>query len=169
MCGGYSKGRADLVSTEIKMLGMDVDGTLTDGKIYMGSQGEVCKAFNIKDGLGINRFICHGMIPVIITGRKSDIVENRAKELGITEIYQGVQDKDVVLEQVAQKYGITLKQVAYIGDDCNDLAVMKAVGMSFAPADAVSEVLDYVDVVVKSKGGEGAVREVVDYLLRRKS
>ena len=156
------------MNKKIKMLAMDVDGTLTDGKIYMGSQGEVYKAFNIKDGLGIKRLICHGMIPVIITGRSSDIVENRARELGITEIYQGVQNKKVVLEQVAEKYRITLKQAAYIGDDCNDLTVMQIAGITFAPADAAQEVLDYADVVVQAKGGQGAVREAVDYLLKNR-
>ena len=96
------------MAVKIKMLAMDVDGTLTDGKIYMGPQGEVCKAFNIKDGLGINQLIQNGILPVIITGRKSTIVENRAKELMITEIYQGVEDKATVLRQVARKYGFTL-------------------------------------------------------------
>lgn len=154
------------MGTEIKMLAMDVDGTLTDGKIYMGSKGEVCKAFNIKDGLGINQLIKNGILPVIITGRRSAIVENRAKELGITEVYQGVEDKAAVLGQIASKYGFGLGQVAYVGDDCNDLEVMAAAGLVFAPADAAKEVLEYADIVVTSKGGEGAVREVADYLLK---
>ena len=157
------------MAVKIKMLAMDVDGTLTDGKIYMGPQGEVCKAFNIKDGLGINQLIQNGILPVIITGRKSTIVENRAKELMITEIYQGVEDKSTVLRQVARKYGFTLGQVAYVGDDCNDLEVMEAAGLVFAPADAAKEVLEYADIVVTSRGGEGAVREVADYLLKGQS
>ena len=157
------------MGTGIRMLAMDVDGTLTDGKIYMGPQGEVCKAFNIKDGLGINQLIRNGILPVIITGRNSAIVENRARELGITEVYQGVEDKAAVLEQVAGKYGFALGQVAYVGDDCNDLAVMEAAGLVFAPADAAKEVLEYADVVVTSRGGEGAVREVADYLLKSRN
>ena len=87
----------------IKMLVMDVDGTLTDGKIYIGPQGEVMKAFNIKDGYGIVQFIKSGTIPVIITGRKSEIVQRRAEELGITELYQGVEDKLSQLKKVAEK------------------------------------------------------------------
>ncbi|MGC8140765.1 HAD hydrolase family protein, partial [Salmonella enterica] len=84
-------------------------------------------------------------------------------------IYQGVEDKATVLRQVARKYGFTLGQVAYVGDDCNDLEVMEAAGLVFAPADAAKEVLEYADIVVTSRGGEGAVREVADYLLKGQS
>lgn len=103
----------------VKYLVMDVDGTLTDGKIYISSEGELCKAFNIKDGCGIHDILIPaGITPVIITGRRSDIVLNRCKEIGITEIYQGVCNKIEKLHEITTD----LSTVAYIGDDINDLS-----------------------------------------------
>lgn len=155
---------------DIKLFVMDVDGTLTDGKIYMGEGGEVCKAFNIKDGYGIHDILIpRGIIPVIITGRESRIVENRCKELGITEIHQGVKDKVKRLKDVTLKYGVKLRNVAYIGDDLNDMPCMKAVkaegGIVGCPADAEKKIRDYVDFVSEARGGEGVVREFVQYII----
>lgn len=152
---------------KIKMLVMDVDGTLTDGKIYIGENGEVMKAFNVKDGYGIVSAKKQGIMPVIITGRKSKIVEERAKELGIEELYQGVEDKVEVLKAVAQKHGILLEEVAYIGDDVNDLGCMKVCGLTACPNDAVFEVVESVDYVCRFDGGDGAVREFTGYILNR--
>ncbi len=154
----------------IKLLVMDVDGTLTDGKIYMGENGEVCKAFSIKDGYSIhNILIPAGIIPVIITGRQSKIVENRCMELSITEIHQGVNDKVNELRIILQKYGLEMSNVAYIGDDLNDLPCMRAVkdngGIVGCPADAVKEVKDYSDFVASVGGGEGAVRDFIEAVL----
>ena len=121
----------------IKLLIMDVDGTLTNGMIYMSPSGEAMKAFNIKDGYAIAHILPKmGVIPVIITGRKSLIVENRAKELGIAELHQGVADKLAKLKAVAEKYHVTPDEIAYIGDDLNDLDCMKYCGFSACPADA---------------------------------
>ncbi len=153
------------MKNKIKLFAMDVDGTLTDGKIYIGNAGEVCKAFHIKDGMGIRMLIDNGIIPAIITGRSSKIVENRAKELGITELYQGVGDKAAVLAEILEKYHLEVKESAYIGDDINDLKVMASSGFSFAPADAVQEVKKQADFVLSAKGGEGAVREAAEYIL----
>lgn len=149
----------------IKMLILDVDGTLTDGKIYIGSEGELMKAFNVKDGLGIVKLQTQNIVPVIITGRISEIVEQRAKELGITEVHQGIKDKVKVLRQLADKYQYELKELAYIGDDENDLEAMKLCGMVGCPRDAVDSVIQLADFVCKRNGGEGAVREFIDYLL----
>ena len=145
---------------------MDVDGTLTDGKIYMGQNGEVMKAFNIKDGCGIHDLLIPaGIIPIIITGRKSDIVINRCNEIGITEVYQGIRDKTEKLREVAQ----TFSDVAYIGDDINDLACMKEVkaegGLIGCPADAVDKVKEISDYTAIRNGGEGAVRDFIEWLL----
>lgn len=150
---------------EINYLVMDVDGTLTDGKIYMGSEGELCKAFNIKDGCGIHDILIPaGIVPVIITGRKSDIVLNRCRELGITEVYQGISDKIGILRSVASD----LSKVAYIGDDINDLACMCAIkeagGLIGCPADAVAKVSTVADYVAGHKGGDGAVRDFIEWL-----
>ncbi len=151
---------------ETKYLVMDVDGTLTDGKIYMGSQGEVCKAFHVKDGYGIhNLLIPAGITPVIITGRTSDIVINRSREIGITEIYQGVSDKVKAMKSVVSD----LSMVAYIGDDMNDYSCMEAVknagGIVGCPQDAVDAVKRISDYVSEYKGGEGAVRDFIEWLL----
>ena len=148
----------------IKMLVMDVDGTLTDGKIYIGPQGEVMKAFNIKDGYGIVQFIKSGKIPVIITGRKSEIVRRRAEELGITELYQGVEDKLSQLKKVAEKYGLSAEEIAYIGDDMNDVACMEYCGVTACPADAFIDVYNASDYKCKKVAGEGAVREFIEWL-----
>ena len=152
----------------IKYFVMDVDGTLTDGKIYMGTNGELVKAFNIKDGYGIhNILIPSGIVPVIITGRKSDIVFNRAKELGITEIYQGISDKVEVLNKLVPK----INSVAYIGDDMNDYSCIQLVkdrgGIVGCPADAAVSVKKIADFISIHNGGEGAVREFIEWCKNR--
>lgn len=148
---------------KIKLLVMDVDGTLTDGKIYMGENGEVMKAFNVKDGYAIAHMLPEmGIIPVIITGRKSKIVENRAKELGITELYQGVGDKLAQLKIVAEKYNATPEEIAYIGDDLNDLECIEFCGVTACPVDAVEKVKKTVNLVCNKKAGEGAVRDFIE-------
>ena len=151
---------------KIKFLVIDVDGTLTDGKIYMGCQGEVCKAFHVRDGYGILHLAMpNAIVPVILTGRESRIVENRCKELGITEIYQGVSDKLSKLRQIAEDFS----QVAYMGDDLNDLACMQAVkaegGLTGCPRDAAKEIIAVADCVTEHRGGEGAVRDFIEWLL----
>ncbi len=150
---------------KIKMLIMDVDGTLTDGKIYIGPRGEVFKAFNTKDGLGIKLLIDKGIIPVIITGRNSEIVVARAEELGIDEIHQGIEDKLDLYQHLVEKYKLNDEEVAFIGDDLNDLPLLNKVGLSFCVADAVEAVREKVDYVARLKGGEGAVREAIDVIL----
>lgn len=151
----------------IKYLVMDVDGTLTDGKIYMSSEKEFCKAFNIKDGCGIHDILIPAnILPVIITGRKSDIVVNRCKELGITEVYQGIRNKIEKLNEVTTD----LSQVAYIGDDINDLTCMclvkEAGGIVGCPADAVNKVKEIADFVAEHNGGDGAVRDFIEWIVR---
>lgn len=149
----------------IRYLVMDVDGTLTDGKIYMGNDGEVMKAFSIKDGCGIHDILIpSGIIPVIITGRVSKIVGNRCREIGIKEIHQGVSNKIEKLLSITND----LSAVAYIGDDINDLSCMKRVkeagGKIGCPADAVQKVINIADFVSGKNGGDGAVREFVEWL-----
>ena len=148
----------------IKLLVMDVDGTLTDGKIYMSAEGEMMKAFNIKDGYAIAHLGEKHIVPVIITGRSSKILAKRCQELGIEELYQGIEDKVAKLLAICKKYQIEPNNVAYIGDDLNDLECMKICGYSAAPADAAKEVLASVDYICKHRGGEGAVREFIEKL-----
>ena len=155
---------------------MDVDGTLTDGKIYMGSEGEVFKCFDVKDGCGIKDILPnYGIIPVIITARESEMVFKRFRELGVIHLYQGVRNKfnklleitDKVSEQENIQY--SLSNIAYIGDDILDLECMiqikEAGGIIGCPADAVKKVLDIADFVSKKKGGNGAVRDFIEYLV----
>lgn len=149
----------------IKMLVMDVDGTLTDGHIYMGPEGEAMKAFNCQDGYAIAQLLPKlGIIPVIITGRRSKIVKKRAAELKITHLYQGVADKLPVLQKLAEELGISREEIAYIGDDLNDRECLRYCGFSACPADAVPEIIDLVQYVCKRDGGRGAVREFVDFI-----
>ena len=150
---------------KIKMLIMDVDGTMTDGKIYMGPQGEVMKPFHCQDGLGIAQLLPEmGIVPVIITGRSSAIVENRARELRIHHVYQGVSDKLAVADRLAEEMGISRPEIAYIGDDLNDLVCMQACGLRACPANAAQQVVELADYVCRRNGGDGAVREFIDYL-----
>lgn len=151
----------------IKIVVMDVDGTLTDGKIYIGSQGELMKAFNVKDGLGIAKLHSFGIVPAIITGRESDILLVRSKELKITDLYQGVEDKVLKLKELAEKYNCDLSQIAYIGDDENDIDCMKLCGIKGCPSDAIDSVKKVAGFVSSNSGGNGAVREFIEYILKK--
>ncbi len=149
--------------SKIKLLVMDVDGTLTDGHIYMGPNGEAMKAFNVRDGYGIANILPkYGIVPVIITGRSSDIVALRAAELGIRELHQGVSDKLAKLKEVAASYSAAPEQIAYIGDDENDMPCIGYCGFTAAPADAHRSALEKVGYVCSAGGGEGAVREFIE-------
>lgn len=149
----------------IKLFVMDVDGTLTDGSIFVGSNGEMIKAFNVKDGYGIARILPKmGIIPVIITGRESEIVKRRAQELGITHLYQGVSDKLSVLKEIAFEAKVSPEEIAYIGDDLNDLECIEYCGATACPADSVTDVLREVDYICTANGGRGAVREFIERL-----
>ena len=144
---------------------MDVDGTLTDGKVYMGVSGEMMKAFDIKDGYMIARLSTYNILPIIITGRKSEILINRCKELNIYELYQGVHEKLNCLNQILQSYKLNLTEVAYIGDDLNDKECIEACGLTGCPSDAVLEIRQSVDYICNNKGGNGAVREFIEYII----
>jgi 3-deoxy-D-manno-octulosonate 8-phosphate phosphatase (KDO 8-P phosphatase) len=150
---------------KIKLLIMDLDGTLTDGKLYFAPNGEIMKAFNVKDGLMIAELAKYGIIPVILTGRESQITLSQCKGLKITEVHQGVQNKVKQLNQIMEKYHCSFYEVAYIGDDLNDLECMKLCGMSGCPSDAVDQVKIAADYICNAKGGEGAVREFIEYFV----
>lgn len=148
------------------MLVMDVDGTLTDGIVNIGDNGEIFKSFDIKDGYGI-KHICkkYGILTVIITGRESKIVDIRSKELGIKEVHQAISDKKAKLIELSFKYGLKREQIAYIGDDVNDLLAIEYAGWTFAPKDSHPDVKERVDHVLNSNGGRGAVRECIDLIV----
>lgn len=156
----------------IKLLVLDIDGTLTDGKIYIGGQGEVMKAFDIKDGYAIYKLLPErGIKPVVITGRTSKIVENRCSELGISELHQGCLNKGEKLKEIAHNNGLTITEdgkiqgCAYIGDDLIDLPGMLLSEIVGCPSDAVKEIKEISSYVCSKKGGDGAVREFVEWIL----
>lgn len=150
----------------IELIVLDVDGTLTDGKIIYTSNGDELKNFDVKDGLAIATWIKMGKKVAIITGRNSSLVQRRADDLGIAHLYQGVHNKDEVLENILKEENLTWEQTATIGDDLNDLKMSKKAGISFAPNDAVPHIKDKVNVVCKANAGAGAVREMIEYLCR---
>lgn len=151
--------------SKIKLLALDVDGVLTDGSINIGANGELFKAFNAKDGLGISCALRNGIHIAIITGRKSAIIHNRADELGIKFLCEGVKDKYSELVRLGNELNLSRDQIAYMGDDLNDLAAFRAAEIKFAPLDAVEEVKDEADYVATKNGGQGAVREVIEKIL----
>ncbi len=153
----------------IELIVLDVDGTLTDGKIFYTDKGEEIKAFNIKDGLMVASWNRLGKKSAIITGRNSKIVERRAKELGITYVIQGERNKAKALKEILQKENLTFSQIAIIGDDLNDLSMMKLVNKTFAPVDANPYIYDYVSNPLTKKGGDGAVAEMVEIILKEEN
>lgn len=153
----------------IKLIVLDVDGTLTDGKLYIDNMGNEMKAFDVKDGLAISQSIKQGLIFAIITGKTSKIVERRGKELGIQEIIQGSWNKVEDLEKILKKYNITYEETAYIGDDLIDLKPMKLCGFSACPKDSVNEIIEISDLVSTKNGGCGAVREILEFILKKQN
>lgn len=150
---------------DIRLVATDVDGVLTDAGMYYTEAGDELKKFNTRDGMGIKLLQKAGLITAIVTQENTKLVTRRAEKLAITELHQGVTDKLSRLREMATRLGMTLKHVAYIGDDVNDLEALKAVGFSAAPADAIVPVLKAVQYVCRKKGGEGAVRELADLIL----
>lgn len=149
----------------IRLFATDVDGVLTDAGMYYSESGDEWKKFNTRDGMGIKLLQKAGLITAIVTQERTRLVARRAEKLAIPELHQGVFDKLSVIRDMAMRHGISLKEVAYVGDDVNDIEALKAVGLSAAPADGLPQVLGIVDYVCRQKGGEGAVRELVDMIL----
>ncbi len=155
-------------ASQIKLIISDVDGVWTDGKIiYLGEQREV-KEFNVRDGLGVKLAQRAGITVALVTSRRSPALERRARELGIVELRQGSADKLVETEKLAQKLGVAFDQILYAGDDLPDLAPMTRVAISAAPSDAAPEVLALANWKLRSAGGGGAFRELVERLLRER-
>lgn len=151
----------------IKFLVFDVDGCLTDGSIIYGSNSDEYKAFNVKDGLAIASWNRLGLKSAIITGRNSKVVERRAKELGITHLHQGIKDKKALLEEILKEEGLGWESVAAIGDDLNDFGMLSCAGWSFTPNDGVKDIKEIVKTVLHVKGGDGAVREMIDMIVEK--
>lgn len=150
----------------IRLIAMDVDGVLSDGKLYYSSAGEELKTFNVQDGLGLTIAKKLGYQLAIITGRTSPMVERRAKELGFQYLVQGSKNKTASLQAICQEADITLQEVAYVGDDLNDLGAITVAGFSAAPSNAAHDVKLAVDYVTTARSGEGVLREVVEKIIK---
>ena len=153
----------------IKLILLDVDGTLTDGGIYRGNNGEDLKKFNVKDGYAIVNAQKLGIEFGIITGKKSELVKNRSKELKIRYLYQGISKKTVILKELMEKTGVKKEEIAYMGDDLNDIKIMENVGFSGTPLDGVTETKTIADFISTKNGGEGAVREFIETILKKEN
>jgi YrbI family 3-deoxy-D-manno-octulosonate 8-phosphate phosphatase len=153
-------------ASKIKLLLLDVDGVMTDGRITINDRGQETKVFNVKDGLGLKMLMSSGLEVVIVTGRRSQALAHRSKELGIEEVYQGVKDKNTVCQQLKKTKDLKTEQVCSLGDDIPDLAMFTESGLCIAVADAVKEVREAADFVTKSNGGFGAVREACELILK---
>ena len=150
---------------KIRLLLLDVDGVLTDGRLYYGNSGEELKAFNIQDGLGIKLLQQAGIAVGIITGRKSALLERRAQELSLSPVVQGREDKWTALSEVLESKDISLQEIAFVGDDLPDLAVIRRVGLGITPANGNAAVAQQAGWQTQKNGGDGAVREVAELIL----
>jgi 3-deoxy-D-manno-octulosonate 8-phosphate phosphatase (KDO 8-P phosphatase) len=162
-------GRADALAErcrQLKLVLSDVDGVMTDGTVLFLPGGGEARAFHVRDGMGIVLGQLAGLRTGIVSGRSSADVEQRARELGITLVRQGVRDKAAALAEILADEGLAAHEVAYIGDDVNDLSVMRAVGLSAAPADAPFEVRAQAEMVMQAEGGRGCLREFLEAILR---
>lgn len=152
----------------IRLLALDVDGVLTDGKLYFSSQGDESKAFSILDGQGIKMLLNNGVDVAIITGRTSPLVARRARDLGIEHILQGREDKNTALKELSTELDVTMPETAYVGDDLPDLSAIVAAGLGICVPNAHTFVREHADLCTKTPGGLGAVREVCDLILEAK-
>ena len=151
---------------KIELLSLDVDGVLTDGGIYYVDDGNTFRKFNAKDGMGLVRLRQSGVIVTVISAGASGAIEFRSRRLGIEHVFTNVSDKLSTLKNLATKLSIQMKYVAHVGDDVNDLPLMQAVGLAIACANAVPEVIGSADIITKRQGGEGAVREICDAIMK---
>lgn len=154
----------------IKLLCSDVDGVMTDNKLHISATGELFKTFNARDGWALKEILPkNGIEPAVITGRKSQIVPKRCEELGVSLVFCGRDDKNAVVTQLAQEKGYSLSEIAFIGDDYNDLPAIKLAGISGCPSDAIEPVKAAVTYICKAKGGEGALREFAEWMVAQQS
>ncbi len=150
----------------VRLLMLDVDGVLTDGRIIMNDQGCESKHFDVRDGHGLKMLMRYGVGVALITGRRSSVVEHRAKELGIEEVYQGIWNKVETFEEILRKMNLHPEQTAFVGDDIVDIPIMRRAGFAVAVRDAVEETRTVAHYVTKRRGGRGAVREICELILK---
>tara|TARA_B100001750_G_C15394191_1_gene539086 strand:- start:227 stop:751 length:525 start_codon:yes stop_codon:yes gene_type:complete len=149
----------------VKILLTDVDGVLTDGGMYYNSKGDFMKKFHARDGMGVTLLRKKGIPTIIVTKEKTAIVRKWASKMKVAEIFDGIQNKEQIVDVICKKYKVATDQIGYIGDDVNDVELLKKVGFSATPNDGISKVQKIVDYVCKKNGGEGAFREIADLLI----
>lgn len=153
-------------AAQVRLLALDVDGVLTDGRLYFAEDGQELKTFDTQDGHGIKMLMQAGVQVAIITGRNTQLVARRARNLGVQHLMQGREDKLVALRELTAELGIALEHIAYVGDDWPDLPALRAVGLGVAVANAHQELCTHADYTTRLEGGRGAVREVCDLILK---
>ena len=164
MSAASASSRSD-AAARVRLLVLDVDGVLTDGRLYYGARGEAVKVFHVRDGQGLKLLIAAGVTAAVISGRRSAMTARRCRELGVRHVLQGIDDKLAAFQRLCGRLGISSGECACVGDDVPDIPLMRAVGFSFAVADAHPQARSAAHVVTRLAGGQGAVREVCDYLL----
>ena len=152
----------------VKIVLTDVDGTLTDGGMYYSSKGDTMKKFHVRDGMAVNILLKNQIHTIVVTKEKSSIVKNWSDEMNVKETFMGIKNKTSVLPKICKKYNVKLNEIAFIGDDVNDLELLEKVGFSAAPGDTVSLVKNSVNYVCSKNGGNGAFRELAELILRTK-
>lgn len=152
-------------AARVRLLVLDVDGVLTDGRLYYGARGEALKVFHVRDGLGLKLLAMAGITVAVISGRRSAMAGRRCRELGIRHLFQGVEDKRATFQRLRKRLRLAASECACVGDDVPDVPLMREVGLAFAVADAHPRARSAAHVVTTLPGGKGAVREVCDYLL----
>ena len=150
---------------DIKIVLTDVDGVLTDGGMYYSSKGDTMKKFHVRDGMAINMLKKHNIPTVIVTKEKNRIITQWAKKMNVKKIFDGVLDKEKILKKVCKEFDVKTSNIVYIGDDVNDMALLKNVGISVSPADAWKNTKQIVDYVSEKNGGKGVLREISDLIL----
>ncbi len=162
----FRESEAKYKLKHIKMLLLDVDGVMTDGTIIYDDSNIQTKTFCVRDGLGIRLLMLAGIEVGVISGRKSEALRHRCKNLNIHYIYDSVKNKVEILDELIEKTGITAENIAYMGDDLPDISIMKAVGMPIAVADAHEIIIEISHIVTSAKGGSGAIREICEAILK---
>ena len=150
---------------KINILLTDVDGVLTDGGMYYSSKGDVMKKFHARDGMGVTLLRKKGIPTIIVTKEKTDMVRKWANKMKVVELFDGIQNKEKIVDEICKKYKVTASQIGYIGDDVNDIELLKKVGFSATPKNGITKVQKIVDYICKKNGGEGAFREIADLLI----
>ena len=150
---------------KIKVLLTDVDGVLTDGGMYYSSKGDVMKKFHARDGMGVTLLRKKGIPTIIVTKEKTDMVRKWANKMKVVELFDGIQNKEKIVDVICKKYKVSVDQIGYIGDDVNDIELLKKVGFSATPKNGIIKVQKIVDYICKKNGGEGAFREIADLLI----